>query len=63
MSGDFGLIAQSTDGGVSWTSNNFQLTTALMFDIKEVPNTRTVVAVGRQRTIGDAAGASFDQSG
>ena len=52
MSGDFGLIAQSTNGGLSWTSNNFQLTTAGMFDIKEVPNTSTVVAVGRQRTIG-----------
>ena len=48
LSGDFGLVAKSTDGGMSWTSNNFQLTTALMFDIKEVPNTRTVVAVGRQ---------------
>ena len=51
MSGDFGVIAESTDGGLSWTSNNFQLTTALMFDIQEVPNTSTVVAVGRQRTI------------
>ena len=51
MSGDFGVIAQSTDGGMTWTSNNFLLTTALMFDIQEVPNTSTVVAVGRQRTI------------
>ena len=60
MAGDVGVIAQSTDGGLSWTSNNFQLTTALMLDIKEVPDTRTVVAVGRQRLINDAAGASFD---
>jgi photosystem II stability/assembly factor-like uncharacterized protein len=51
MSGDFGVIAQSTDGGMTWTSNNFLLTTALMLDIQEVPNTSTVVAVGRQRTI------------
>ena len=51
MSGDFGVIAQSTDGGMSWTSNNFLLTTALMNDIQEVPNTSTVVAVGRQRTL------------
>ena len=50
MAGDLGVIAQSTDGGMSWTSNNFELTTALMNDIKEVPNTSTVVAVGRQRT-------------
>ena len=49
MSGDFGVIAQSTDGGMSWTSNNVQLTTALMNDIQELPNTSTVVAVGRQR--------------
>ena len=52
MSGDLGLIAESTDGGLSWTSKNFQLTTTGFFDIKEVPNTSTVVAVGRQRTIG-----------
>ncbi len=51
MSGDVGVIAQSTDGGMSWTSNNFQLTTTLMNDIQEVPNTSTVVAVGRQRSI------------
>src|SRR6476646_3843910 len=50
MSGDFGVTAQSTDGGMSWTSNNFQLTTALMNDIQEVPNTNTVVAVGRQHS-------------
>ena len=52
MAGDVGVIAESTDGGMTWTSKNFQLTTALMFDIKEVPNTSTVVAVGRQRAIG-----------
>ena len=28
MSGDLGVIAESTDGGLSWTSKNFQLTTA-----------------------------------
>ncbi len=50
LAGDFGEIAQSTDGGLTWSSNNFELTAALMNDIKEVPNTRTVVAVGRQRT-------------
>ena len=41
-----------TDGGMTWKSKNFQLTTARMFDIKEVPNSSTVVVVGRQRTIG-----------
>ena len=51
MSGDVGVIAQSTDGGMSWTSNNFQLTTTLMNDIQEVPNTSTVVAVGRPHSI------------
>jgi len=50
MSGDFGVVAQSANGGASWTAGNFLLTTALMFDIQEVPNTSTVVAVGRQRT-------------
>ena len=50
MSGDFGIVAQSTDGGASWASNNFLLKTALLLDIQELPNTSTVVAVGRQRT-------------
>ena len=62
MSGDFGLVVKSTDGGASWTSNNFQLTTPLMFDIQEVPNTSTVVAVGRQWAgRHDAAGVAFDE--
>src|SRR5262249_28302786 len=50
MSGDFGVIAKSTDGGASWTSNSVIYTTQIMFDIQEVPNTNTVVAVGRQRS-------------
>ena len=52
MSGDFGLVVKSTDGGASWASNNFQLSTQIMFDIQEVPTSSTVVAVGRQRSIG-----------
>ena len=52
MAGDVGIVAQSTDGGLNWTSNNVQLTTSLFNDIKEVPKTSTVVAVGNQRTIG-----------
>lgn len=50
LSGDFGIIAKSTNGGTLWTSDNFLLTTQLMFDIQKVPNTSTMVAVGRQWT-------------
>jgi photosystem II stability/assembly factor-like uncharacterized protein len=50
LAGDFGIIAKSTDGGNTWTSNNFLLTTQIMFDIQQVPGTRTMLAVGRQYT-------------
>ncbi|MEK9136362.1 MAG: YCF48-related protein, partial [Bacteroidota bacterium] len=50
LAGDFGIIAKSTDGGNTWSSNNFLLTTQIMFDIQVVPGTRTVLAVGRQYT-------------
>jgi len=52
IAGDVGIVAKSTDGGMTWATNNFQLTTTLFNDVKEVPNTKTVVAVGRQRSIG-----------
>jgi photosystem II stability/assembly factor-like uncharacterized protein len=48
LAGDYGIIAKSTNGGTSWTSDSFLLTTQLMFDIQKVPNTSTMVAVGRQ---------------
>jgi photosystem II stability/assembly factor-like uncharacterized protein len=50
MSGDYGIVAKSTDGGATWSSNSFLLTTQIMFDIQQVPGTRTVLAVGRQFT-------------
>jgi len=50
--GDFGVVAKSTNGGTVWTSNNFLLTTQLMFDIQMVPGTNNVVAVGRQWSSG-----------
>jgi photosystem II stability/assembly factor-like uncharacterized protein len=52
LSGDYGVVAQSTNGGTIWSSNSFLLTTQLMFDIQKVPGTNNMVAVGRQRTSG-----------
>ncbi len=48
LAGDFGIIAKSTDGGSTWSSNNVLLTSQLRFDIQVVPGTKNVVAVGRQ---------------
>ena len=50
LAGDFGVVAQSTDGCNTWTSKNFQLSTQLMFDLKTIPGTSTVMAVGRAYT-------------
>jgi photosystem II stability/assembly factor-like uncharacterized protein len=48
LSGDFGVLAKSTDGGLSWSSGSVLMTTQLMFDIENVPSTNSYVAVGRQ---------------
>ncbi len=50
LAGDFGVVAPSTDGCNTWTSKNFQLSTQLMFDLKTIPGTSTVMAVGRAYT-------------
>jgi photosystem II stability/assembly factor-like uncharacterized protein len=52
LAGTYGIIAKSTDGGNTWSSNHVQLTTQLRFDIQVVPGTRNVVAVGRQSGAG-----------
>jgi photosystem II stability/assembly factor-like uncharacterized protein len=52
LSGDFGVVAKSTDGGLTWSSNQFSLTTQLLFDIELIPTTNNLLAVGRQYTTG-----------
>ncbi|MFZ4589987.1 MAG: YCF48-related protein [Ignavibacteria bacterium] len=47
LGGDFGVIALSTDGCNTWSSKNFQLSTQIMFDIKTIPGTSSIIAVGR----------------
>lgn len=47
MSGDYGIVAVSTNGGTSWTSNNFILKSALNFDITSVPGTSKLWIAGR----------------
>lgn len=52
LGGDFGIVALSTDGCNTWTTKNFQLSTQIMFDIKTIPGTPNVMAVGRPYTVG-----------
>lgn len=52
LAGDFGIVAFSTDGCATWTTKNFQLSTQIMFDIKAIPGTSNVMAVGRPYTTG-----------
>src|SRR4029453_14872822 len=47
MTGDYGIIAKTTDGGATWTSNNFLLSTALMYDMQMLPGSPKVWVVGR----------------
>jgi len=47
MSGDYGIVAKSTDGCATWTSNSFQLGNQLLYDIETVPGTGKLWAVGR----------------
>ena len=50
LAGDFGIVALSIDGCTTWTTRNFQLSTQIMFDIKAIPGTSNVMAVGRPYT-------------
>ena len=52
LSGDFGVVAKSTDDGASWSSNHFSLNTNIIFDMAKIPGTNNLIAVGRQYTIG-----------
>jgi photosystem II stability/assembly factor-like uncharacterized protein len=52
LAGDYGVVALSTDGCNTWLSKNFQLSTQIMFDIKTIPGTGNVMAVGRPYTVG-----------
>ena len=52
LSGDFGVVAKSTDNGLTWSSNSFLLNTNILFDMALAPGTNNLFAVGRQYTIG-----------
>lgn len=47
MSGDYGIVAVSNDGGATWSSNAYNLKSALNFDITTVPGTSKYWIVGR----------------
>lgn len=47
LSGDYGVVAVSTNGGSSWTSNSYNIKTALNFDIKTLPGTSKYWIAGR----------------
>lgn len=51
ISGDYGLVAKSTNDGVSWTSNNIQYNTQIMNDIQSLPGGKIWFA-GRPNTLG-----------
>jgi photosystem II stability/assembly factor-like uncharacterized protein len=52
LSGDYGVVAVSTNNGLTWSSNQFSLTTQILFDINQVPGTNKIFAVGRQYSSG-----------
>jgi photosystem II stability/assembly factor-like uncharacterized protein len=52
LGGDFGIVAKSTDNGLTWSSNNFLLNTNILFDVELAPGTNNLFAVGRQYSIG-----------
>ncbi len=52
MSGDYGIVAVSNDGGSTWTSNSFNHKAALNFDITTVPGTSKYWIVGRAEGAG-----------
>ena len=52
LCGDFGVVAKSTDNGLTWSSNSFLLNTNILFDMDLVPGTNNLLAVGRQFDIG-----------
>jgi photosystem II stability/assembly factor-like uncharacterized protein len=47
MTGDYGIVAVSNDGGATWASNNTVLSTALMYDVATLPGSPKVWVVGR----------------
>lgn len=47
ISGDYGLVAKSTDGGTIWSSNNIQYNTQIMNDVFNIPNSGKIWYVGR----------------
>ncbi|MCI0472493.1 MAG: YCF48-related protein, partial [Ignavibacteria bacterium] len=52
MSGDYGLIAKSSDGGITWSSNNSQYNTQIMNDIHSLPGTSKIWFAGRPNPSG-----------
>lgn len=52
LSGDYGVVAKSTDGCATWSSNSYNISTALMFDMASIPGTGKYWTVGRGLTSG-----------
>lgn len=47
LSGDYGVVAKSTDGCATWNSESFLITTQLRFGITTVPGTSKYWIIGR----------------
>lgn len=52
ISGDYGLVAKSTDNGTSWTTTNIQYNTQIMNDVYIMPNSGKMWYVGRPNALG-----------
>lgn len=52
ISGDYGIVAKSTDGCATWFSESTQYSSQLMYDITTVPGTSKYWTVGRPFTPG-----------
>lgn len=50
LSGDYGIVAKSTDAGATWFSESNLLKTALNFNITTVPGTSKYWIIGRPQT-------------
>lgn len=63
LSGDYGIIAKSTDGCATWTAPGYtQLSTALRYDITNVPGTSKYWSVGRADPFGSSTKQIFYSS-
>lgn len=47
VSGDYGIVGQSVNNGITFSSKSYELSTSFMFDMQTIPGTSKVFCVGR----------------